>query len=454
LLQLGTNGSRSIRSFMVRNTNNHLRAEADRLTYKLAALIESGADDSEEVEIVREQLHSIWMQLSPNEQKSLQRFSAELEMIFGGEVARPSSSRKSHSAPTQMELFAEIKKSMSQEKWDKVLDLIREHPATFPSDMTAFLRATAYLSMGRYDNAIAFSSYALKTLPFSPPHLILLLEALASAGYTDELNAKLERIEREPKVPPVVSLTIANILSQLGRRSENQTQVLSLYKKCLFWIERGLASPRDIATRIVGIRASALGIKSDAYQRLDMGNESLQALEEAVSLSPNDPVLRVMRALRFADIDAKKAAADCDLAIKLGSIEFFPYVYLADQAFKVSDFVTALRLCKAALRLPGEIPSSLRAALLQMQGIAQFETGGSPSSAEMLLDRAFELNPNDPSVRKNIAMMRQRANRYAWETDEQQLVGKARTSSEDQLSNRISSLMSTEMGSLNLVTAT
>lgn len=392
-------------------------AQAERLTIKLASVAESD-QESPEAEEIREKLYHAWEALSAEERRQIQRLSAELDLLLGDEVPRPSNAsprkRRNHGpfSARRATIQREVKTAFNRGQWHNLLELMRIDPEAFPEGSRVFLRSHCYHQLGWFESAIAFARYGVRKEPESARHRFLLITTLVSAKRWRELEEEISSVERNRDVRRSILAAAATALAQMlsldSHGRERSRRLLRL-------VERVLTAPSDYAAIDLPIKGSALALRAVAHYQLGDVSEAVNSLTEAIGLLPRRGIYYSVRAQLFLRLDEKdKAITDFENAARLGSPLPVPHVALASHHFEREDFLTCLRHTKAALEYP--LPDKVRAVLLHLRGICQFELGGSPQGAQRLLMEAITLSPENSALEHNLALLRERASARIKET--------------------------------------
>src|SRR5438128_755191 len=138
-------------------TDNPYYLAYEILLKKLHRLIAEGKGDTDEADLVRDEMDGPERELTRTEDNRLGGLAADLYMLIDDEIYEPGDA--SDRDPESL-------RSDIQEAWDRgdaeaTLALLRRGPA-FPRDETAHLRARAYAQLGHVDTALLFAEYAAR----------------------------------------------------------------------------------------------------------------------------------------------------------------------------------------------------------------------------------------------------------------------------------------------------
>lgn len=129
-------------------------------TIHVHRLIREGQGDSDEADMLREQMVDTWRTLTPEQQSLLSGLSGDLYMLQKEEAFEPSSS-------SPQELLAHLRDAWMHQRWANVLSLLRrkEVQQAFPEDMFAHLRGRCWSSLGLNEAARCFFDFAATLAP-------------------------------------------------------------------------------------------------------------------------------------------------------------------------------------------------------------------------------------------------------------------------------------------------
>lgn len=155
--------------------------EYERLLLLLCELGRNGQNDSDEADVLRDEMDGPWYRLSPDEHDRLGGLSADLNMIGEDEVYT-----HIQSAERARSLAMDAAEAATNANWAGVLRLLRTRPASEPLAAVASARYRAYSQLGHWDPAVQFIQYACKLDPTNPHLRHDLLYALTQTGRAGE----------------------------------------------------------------------------------------------------------------------------------------------------------------------------------------------------------------------------------------------------------------------------
>jgi hypothetical protein len=142
---------------------NPYYVEYERLLRELHRLIAEGRGDTEEADLIRDDMDVPERKLSREEQDRLDGLSADLYMLQEDEVFEPVDPDER----TTQRLGVELKSAWDRGDWETVLKLLRKGPAFLSQDRIAYMRAKAYEELGHLETSRLFREYAARINPES-----------------------------------------------------------------------------------------------------------------------------------------------------------------------------------------------------------------------------------------------------------------------------------------------
>ncbi|HSN98129.1 MAG TPA: hypothetical protein VLS89_07520, partial [Candidatus Nanopelagicales bacterium] len=129
------------------------------------------------------------------------------------------------------------------------------------------------------------------------------------------------------------------------------------------------------------------------HERLGDGDSALHAYTEALGVDPDsDAALTARGMLLMARAEVPRAREDFERAIELGTPLVWPYLYLAFQGLKASEYERCIELCRRGLVRTED--DRLRGALYEWMVISELMLLRSPPSiVEELFERALDMAP-------------------------------------------------------------
>jgi hypothetical protein len=125
--------------------------EYERLLIFLNRTMAEGKSETDEAEAIRDQMEGPWRKLTLAERKRLDGLSADLYQLTGEEVF------VAVADPVLLDLVRhEFDTAVSDQEWQRALEMIRRRPRTAPNGVVAALRAFCYSRLGHEDAAKEF----------------------------------------------------------------------------------------------------------------------------------------------------------------------------------------------------------------------------------------------------------------------------------------------------------
>ena len=307
---------------------------------------------------------------------------------------------------------ARVRKALSghwrKREFQRVLEVLQEHPYVFPRGGMAFLRAVCCEHLHDYHAAAVFYADALRhSRP--DPDLVFTSVAypltLAQQGNVPEAWQYIEHQLRE--IPHAVTFINASLLrfrqasattSGQERRHLSEEQIRFVEEA---WSrfqglppdQRSHPSMREFMT--LGFEAAAFGLL-----RLEHGERALEVCQTALELDPSSPSPWTVRGI--ITYPEPRAVADFQEAVRLGEQSYYPYYFLAHTALMQNRFEECEEWCRQALR---HRPSrAIEAQLWEWVAISRAQQGATRREVGELFERAQGLDPENQRIRHNRAV--------------------------------------------------
>lgn len=283
-----------------------------------------------------------------------------------------------------------------------LLRALRAGPSLFPEAMRAELRGRSWGLLGFRKAATVFFEHAYALAP-QPPQLALVLDSLRLSGHKLEaaLRAR-ELLAGEP--PPIVALAAARALMAgshyLGRERPTDEELIRITDRAvqgLETLEARLAHPSLL-------RSFSHTLTSQAHilQRSGQAARAIEVLDRAVEADPTNPLARLSRAAIHMAHQPEQARTDLEALVESRFALPEPYVWLAHLMLRSNEPAASEQVARAALQWP-TVPE-VEAALHELLGIALAKQGRF-AEAKAALERASSLQPQDTSIRANLAVL-------------------------------------------------
>jgi tetratricopeptide (TPR) repeat protein len=290
--------------------------------------------------------------------------------------------------------------------YEAILTTLQDHPYVINQSGMAYMRASCCERLGDYHGAAVFFADAVKTAPDNAAVLF------TAAGYplrlvgNGELDEAWKYVSYQLKATPnaITFLTASNIRFHQAHKADGQEETGKLLGESVRYFEQAWrlfqqfpAQVRDSMDlreyMILGFEIAALSLNQigDSARALDV-------CSVAVSFAPNAYGPKTVRGIiTYPD---KEAVADFRRAIELGDPSYYAYYYLAHTSMVSGDYEAATSLCQQALQ---HAPSRrIEAQLHFWLSIAQQHLGAELEVVRRLLQRAIELDPDNPLPRHHL----------------------------------------------------
>lgn len=174
--------------------DNPSYVEYESLLKDLHRLIAEGKCDSEEADMVRDEMDRPERELTGEEMARLNGLSADLYMLSGEEIGEPYEG-------TQEQLRASLRQARSNHDSEGILSLLRKGPKFIRAAGVAALRAEAYQQLGHLDSALLFAQYAALLQPDEPLFQVMILNLLILLNRYEEATTQAAGYIRTHELP-------------------------------------------------------------------------------------------------------------------------------------------------------------------------------------------------------------------------------------------------------------
>jgi tetratricopeptide (TPR) repeat protein len=365
------------------------------LLKKLQDLIAAGEGDSPAADTVRDEMDSLWPQLTDDKRRRLRGLSADLYALSCAEIPRPVPTQKARD-----ELPRRIREAFEGERFDEVLELLRFHPEFLPEHAVAYLRGRCWLQLDDFLPAVWFFDLAAALAPDHPSYAAMALNALVMAGQLDDAVERAHRAAFDSSSSSVLRMIAAQALFTAAKRVSTE-KARTLYERVIETVTAALArqSPTDQLVNLPGLRSAGRLCRAMAHERLGNAGEASQEYDALLNDDPTDARSWLIAGLFELGRDRERADERFKEAIRLGTSTPWPYLFLAHSRLLARDYKSVVELAQHGLNLAQT--NSERAILFEWLGIAQTELSAPVDLVRYLFDAAVTLDPLNMNIRKN-----------------------------------------------------
>jgi tetratricopeptide (TPR) repeat protein len=136
------------------------------------------------------------------------------------------------------------------------------------------------------------------------------------------------------------------------------------------------------------------------HEHLGQNQAALRYYSQGLTAAPSDEGLLMARGILLYG-ESPRAVSDLELAIKYGSTDVWPYLFLAHHNLLNRQFEKCRSLCQRALEL--NAPDAVKSELAEWLAIAQSELGFPGEIVRESFDTAIRLDPTNERARRNLA---------------------------------------------------
>jgi hypothetical protein len=159
-----------------------------RLLVQLHALIADGKSETDDADLVRDEMDTPWAKLSQAEADRLGGLSADLYMLTDEEIFE----RTEPAERTRERIGPDLETAWQGREWDRMLALLRRGPDFLRNDQLAYLRGRCWLAFGHPEIATLFFEKALRLRPEEPMYRLAALEPLEALGQVEAVRQRIQ----------------------------------------------------------------------------------------------------------------------------------------------------------------------------------------------------------------------------------------------------------------------
>jgi tetratricopeptide (TPR) repeat protein len=387
-----------------------MRSEAEAYTTYEALLVRlheldrGGALDSEEADLVRDQMDEPWTRLERFDRERLANLSADL--------TTDRSERRPSRRPDELaSLLAQAKEAFSSHRWDDLLILLRSTADQFPPSLVAYMRGRCWLALGRPEAAYRFFEDARAAEPSNVHYELMTLDTLfRSSKRAEAFQRAILMIDRSDGEPQLI-FGAAKVLTDTAQSLPGE-QSRQLYERIVRALRAALAKPGSPALPSL-VLAARLNL-AIALERLGRDDEAQQAYAELGTSYPMSEEVLLARAMFLLPRDRAQAMQDLSTLVNNNTSLVYPYLYMAHDAILNKDYSRCLSLAERGLplaRRPEE-----QAALLEWLAISLFELNAERTLVRAYFQDAIALDPLNENIRRNFEILHRETDAHVFQT--------------------------------------
>ena len=127
-----------------------------KLLLQLHEMNRQGTDQTDEADVIRDQMDAPGYRLNEKELERVNGLSADLYMLTGEEILE---------SPDLPDIDIEFSKAYKAKDWDRVLEILRKRDPQLQAHLVAKIRILCWSKLGDNDVALLFAEHALKLKP-------------------------------------------------------------------------------------------------------------------------------------------------------------------------------------------------------------------------------------------------------------------------------------------------
>jgi len=381
-----------------RFAENHYYVEYEALLKRLHELNATGRGETEEADLLRDEMDRPYGELDAEEIERLRGLSADLQMLQDDEIFEPLEPGEDAAERTPEQLRQWLQAARDSGDLETALAVMRKGPLPIARDQIAYLRASLYASLGHPATALLFMRYAAQLAPQNETYELMLLRILMQAGREEEARSRaVTHLQNESSTPSLLVQSAAVLYQAMrGPLVQNDN---SVYEQAIQGLERALVQADRPEAFIPAVAISGYAMLGVYLQKLGRTQEAHKAFDEALARDPDNNDVLVARGLLRLETHPDDAYKDFQRAAECNTADFKPYFYLAHQALGEARYEDCLRWCAKVLEKT-ENPR-MRAQVIQWAAIARYELHHPAVMVQRAFETAITLDPLDQQIREN-----------------------------------------------------
>lgn len=354
---------------------------------RLHALEMEGKEESEEANVLRDQLEEPWHHLTAEEQKRLHGLSEDLHSLSATQDTVPKEIN-----PQVQKGLAKAREEVDAGNWDKALELLRRWKDHLKPSQLSFQRGCIWQQAGDSATAVLFFEYAYQLQPKSEYGYFYLRE-LATVDPPSALRKAQEILAADENNEPSLVISAIEVIEHVTHVANNFPVAtwLEIIERTLLRLE--LQPHRSRVYPLALMWGAWCAAKLDRKEVLE------RYVNRALTIYPYYDSLLVTRGVLRYEEHPEGAIQDFQKAITLGTKYPQPYGFIAHHAFCEQRFQDCIRYADRALQ--ESQPDAVAGLLWEMKAISQAVLDYSSEEVRASFRKALQYLPGHPRIEQN-----------------------------------------------------
>jgi tetratricopeptide (TPR) repeat protein len=298
-----------------------------------------------------------------------------------------------------------LQKAWSAQEYEKVLDLLRDHPYVLSAPDMASVRADCCEHLKNFRAAALFFLDTAKFGPDDPQRIFCTgahpVTLLSEGNVADAWEYVQHQLAVSDHPLPYMS---ASMIRQRQACQEKQpAQCRHAAEEQIRYCEQAWERYRRLPAKhqqhAETRNLMALCLQAGALTARHMDNRQMAAkhANSAISCDPTSSAPWTARG--FVTYPSDEAVHDFHKAVSLGEPTYYPYFYLAHASLMAGDWPETVSWCERALAHQPRV--HIKAPLLEMLAIARSQLGHNAEQIKKLFQEARSLDPKNGRTARN-----------------------------------------------------
>ena len=366
-----------------------------RLLRQLHKLISEDVDETPEGEILRDKMDEPAHYLNQDEIDCLNGISADFYALTGSGRSVPAISANAREMESAIV-------ALYERRFPTSLDLIRKNEANLPPASVAYFRGRIWSQAGESEIGLEFFQRAKDLEPQNGGYAYMWLETLAAVNSDKALSHAEILLQHLDSHPPQLILGAASIVFEsIDRRPGDEAsgvlhRLIPIFENVIMRLEMSGEE------KSISVMASAMGLLSRCYERLDNAVKAREWLDRGLIRFPTNLGLLTARGIHLYGSDADNSVNDFMRAIQLGITEALPYFFMAHFYLTRNQYDRCLEMASRALQLSDS--QTITSDCLEWIAISQANMGFPSDTVVAAFRAAQNYAPDNQRIARNLTI--------------------------------------------------
>jgi tetratricopeptide (TPR) repeat protein len=365
-----------------------------RNVLKLYAYKDAGKFDSDEADVVRDEMVGQWYALTQLERKRMDGFVMDLnELRISRENTRWNNLPEGRNQEGQVRLW-EVYALKEASRFDEALEHLRKWKDIITPQFVWHFRGSCWNRMGIPEAAVEFYREAARIDPRNEKFKGVYLTILKRTNFQEAQKIASELMDHPEThditlvvyAADVEATSINESYSEDGDKEKMLRRTRRLADMLETIMDQLVAGVRDHGNAVVGMAGTLL---SSCRVTLGETQEAYRLLTFLINADRDNPLLYAARGkLGYPTND--DSINDLIHSIKLGMPMNWPFVWIATHYMEKGDYAAVKKTCLEAFNRP--LVPRIHSELLELLAIAEASSGASPDEVRELFTEAIRID--------------------------------------------------------------